>query len=569
LLLDTNSSTLNRQATAKTVSHEIAHSWFGNQVSPEWWSYLWLNEGFARFIEHFAVTELFPEWDLWTQFVANVLGTALTLDSLRNSHPVEVEVYNAGEINEIFDSISYAKGGSINRMLANFLTPQILADGLHYYLNKFAYSTATTEDLWDSLGHIAGKDVSAMMNTWVKQTGYPLITVEKTDTGKLRLSQTRYLADGSTDDTKWIVPIRYSTNLVKDKLYVLEGVSGELDIGEGVEWVKLNSESVGFYRVRYPEDMLTQLSKVLHSLSAADRLGIISDQFALAQTGHISMSNFLQLLESFKDETDFYVWSEISSNLGFLSQIFDGTSVFPSFQAFVRRLYANVYQRLGWDNKEGDGPMESSFRAIVINRLLKADDENVVEEARSRFRAHNTTPILPDFRSCVFAAVVAKGDSKEFEIVRKIYRDSESHTEKLRALQALCSTKDEKLIKELIDMTFNEVRLQDVSYPLSSLAHNASARDQVWNHVKSVWDPFIWDRFGKGNFTLSGVAAASISGFSTFAKADDIEHFVQQNKSKISGAERSFQQGVEKIRFRAGIMAKEEERLRIWLEDSI
>ena len=172
------SSAGTRQRVAIIVAHELAHQWFGNLVTMEWWTHLWLNEGFASWIEFLAVDHLFPEWDMWTQFVYSDFGRALSLDGLKSSHPIEIEVRDPKQISEIFDGISYSKGASVIRMLAAYLGADTFRSGLQRYLERHQYANATTEDLWQALAEESGKPVKQIMDTWTKQTGYPLLSVD-------------------------------------------------------------------------------------------------------------------------------------------------------------------------------------------------------------------------------------------------------------------------------------------------------------------------------------------------------------------------------------------------------
>ena len=178
LLVDpAHSSAATKQRVAIIIAHEIAHMWFGNLVTMAWWNDLWLNEGFASWIEYKAVDHLFPEWDMWTQFIFSDTGPAMSLDGLKNTHPIEAVVKTPNEINELFDAISYSKGAAIIRMLEQFLGEETFRRGLVHYLSTHQYGNARTEDLWASLAQVSGKPVKEIMDTWTKQPGYPVVEV--------------------------------------------------------------------------------------------------------------------------------------------------------------------------------------------------------------------------------------------------------------------------------------------------------------------------------------------------------------------------------------------------------
>src|SRR5919106_3407353 len=217
LLVDpAHSSAATKQRVAIIIAHEIAHMWFGNLVTMEWWNDLWLNEGFASWIEYKAVDHLFPEWEMWLQFLFADIGPAMSLDGLRNTHPIEAEVKTTHDINELFDAISYSKRAAIIRMLEQFLGDETFRRGLVHYLSAHEYGNARTEDLWASLAHVSGKAVKEIMDAWTKQPGYPVVEVRHQarphEPAELTLAQNRFLYDydperGEPDPSLWRIPV--------------------------------------------------------------------------------------------------------------------------------------------------------------------------------------------------------------------------------------------------------------------------------------------------------------------------------------------------------------------------
>jgi len=290
LLIDEVQSSLDRkQRVARTICHEIAHQWFGNMVTMEWWTHLWLNEGFARFLEFFAVDSLFPEWNIWAQFVSSIQGSALRLDALETSHPIEVTVNHPDEINEIFDTISYAKGASVIRMLSDFIKPEVFFKGLHNYLLKHQWANASTEDLWIAFEDASGKQIREMMKTWTTQTGFPLLTLTKTVTG-YSLSQTRFLASGKAAPGSWNIPISILTSSgTRFVGQLLPGKSLEFQAPE--PWLKINASQIGFYRVIYPDRQFEDLLGIASTLSFIDRMSLFSDSWwSLCASGFFELA---------------------------------------------------------------------------------------------------------------------------------------------------------------------------------------------------------------------------------------------------------------------------------------
>ncbi len=334
LLLDAkNSSAMNKEWVAIVIVHELAHQWFGNLVTMEWWTHLWLNEGFASYMEHLGTAELFPEWDMWTQFCDGRLNQALELDGLASTHPIEVNVHHPNEIGEIFDSISYAKGASIIRMLAEYIGEKNFREGLRRYLKKYAYLNAATEHLWQALEEVSGKPVGDIMRNWTAQPGYPVIAVNSLNNGSAVLSQHRFYASSleknrSKDTTVWKVPLSWTDGKTEKKTVM--GTQSMLFVVPKKGWLKLNARETGVYRTSYPAALLEGLLQpIKHKhLGPEDRLGIIRDAFALAESGYAPTVESLKLMAAYTHEDNYSVWTELLGNLYSLDNLLFGTPLF-------------------------------------------------------------------------------------------------------------------------------------------------------------------------------------------------------------------------------------------------
>ncbi|KAH3753711.1 hypothetical protein DPMN_188354 [Dreissena polymorpha] len=384
LLIDPkNSSSTAKQWVALVVGHELAHQWFGNLVTMEWWTHLWLNEGFASWIEYLCVDHCFPEFDIWTQFVNQDLGRALELDALHTSHPIEVPVGAPCEVDEIFDVISYSKGASVIRMLHDYIGDQDYRKGMNAYLTKFAYKNTFTEDLWAALGDASGKPVGEVMTTWTKQMGFPVIKVTQTQEGDsrvLELTQEKFNADGKTkegESTEWMVPISVSTSTSPDTpvhTVLLDKPSMKVTLPDVKPnaWVKLNSGSVGVYRVHYPSEMLDALIPAVRNktLPPRDRLSLENDLFALARAGLASSVDVLKVAEGYINEDNYTVWHDLAMNLGQMASMLQYTEGSEAYKTFARHLFGPVARSLGWEAKEGE-----SFMLFAAHQYLRVGNE--------------------------------------------------------------------------------------------------------------------------------------------------------------------------------------------------
>nr|QBI71870.1 puromycin-sensitive aminopeptidase [Plutella xylostella] len=568
LLVDEeHTSAVRRQWIALVVGHELAHQWFGNLVTMEWWTHLWLNEGYASFVEFLCVNHLFPEYDIWTQFVTETYIRALELDCLKNSHPIEVPVGHPSEIDEIFDDISYNKGASVIRMLHRYIGDEDFRKGMNIYLKRHQYKNTFTEDLWAALEEASKKPVGDVMSTWTKQMGFPVVQVTSEQKGSdrvLTLTQEKFCADGSGGgDTLWMIPITISTQEQPSKValsMVLEKKTQSVvleNISE-TSWVKLNPGTVGYYRTRYPAAMLAQLVPAVRdgSLPPLDRLGLLDDCFALVQAGHTHTAESLKLIEAFSNETNFTVWSSISNCLGKLSGLFSHTALDKPLKNYGRKLFANITERLGWDAQEKESHLDTLLRSLVLNKMISFEDPETIREAKARFEKHlsGECPLAADLRSAVYRAVLGDADAATFQRFLQLYRAADLHEEKDRVSRALGAVKDPALLTKVLEFAISdEVRSQDTVFVIVSVALSRDGRDLAWQFFKEHWQEFM-DRY-QGGFLLARLVKSTTENFASEAAAQEIEQFFAAHHSP--GTERSVQQALETVRLNAAWLRRD------------
>lgn len=310
-----------KQRVAEVVQHELAHQWFGNLVTMDFWDGLWLNEGFATWMSWYSCNKFYPEWHVWQSYVTDTLQGALSLDSLRSSHPIEVPVKRADEINQIFDAISYSKGSCVLRMISKYLGEQTFMEGIRRYLKKHAYGNTQTGDLWAALSDASGKPVEKVMDIWTKNVGYPVVSVtEDEQSNSISVKQNRFLRTGDVkpEEDKTLFPVFLG-------LRTKNGVDEDLTLSErehdykvpDLDFFKLNADHSGIYRTSYTPARLAKLGQAAKDglLTVEDRAGMIADAGALASSGYQKTSGILSLLKNFDGETEFVVWAELLSRI--------------------------------------------------------------------------------------------------------------------------------------------------------------------------------------------------------------------------------------------------------------
>ena len=582
LLVDPeNSSAGTREVVAAIVSHEMAHQWFGNLVTMEWWDDLWLNESFASWMGDKAVDHLHPEWDMWTQFLTHDTSSALSLDGLRNSHPIEQEVNNPAEIGQLFDAISYSKGGSILRMLEHYLGEEAFQRGLQIYIDRHAYANARTRHLWEALGEASGEPVADIMDTWTSQTGYPVLntTINRvSDTIEVGLSQSRFLyddvlGDSDADDTQWKVPVtaRTASNAEPVRELMTDTDSTltlkTADFGSSEEWVKVNPGQSGFYRVRYTDEEIERLKAPIRNrtLPAQDRLGLQSDAYALAKAGHIPATVYLNLAEAYSDETDPSVAGDLAASLNALDNLLSDEEFYAAFQAFGRSIFKPIGERAGWDPRPSEGHRDVLLRSTALNQLGRFADADTLAEASRRFQLYREDPaaVPADLRAVTFSMAAQQGDRELYDAMWDLEKGATLQEEKMRFLSALCSFTDQSLLQETLDRSLDDsqVRSQDTIRVMVSVASNRLGRELAWEFLKDNWTEFD-RRYGEGGFAIMRLVSIS-SLFTTAEKRREIVEFFEANP--IPSAERPIRQGLERMSINIAWLDQNREDLGRWL----
>lgn len=573
LLVDPiNTSTSQKQYVALVVAHELSHMWFGNLVTMEWWTHLWLNEGFATFMEFLCIDHIFPEYEVWPQFVTDYYGRAMELDSLHNSHPIEVSVEKTSEISNIFDAISYSKGSSVIRMLYNYIGDEAFRKGMESYLKKFAYQNTVTADLWDALEASSKKPVRQLMSGWTLQTGYPWISVSsKTDGNgtQLSLTQSKFASDGKLlpDEVNisWMIPVSATTKNGTNELCVMNKKTCDIAVPNlGDSYIKLNSGTIGLYRCAYSDDLTNKLlpSIIDKSLPPMDRLGLVSDFFYLCQAGKKTTVDLLKFMNALKGETNYNVWSTIDLTIGRLNLLLSNTDFQDKFHTYGRNLYQEIFASLGWTPKSGESGTASMNRAQIVNRLVVMGEPSVVEEARRKFKAHleKTDSIPADLRSAVYKAISIYGDDVEFDNLFKLHKQTDLAQEKDRIARSLGFAKDLARTQRVIDFALSdEIRLQDkifVIVPIG-MTHPRVAFKLLQDNKE-----YFKKKYESGNL-MSLLIKHSTSYFANEEMAQEVAKFFQENQ--FPGSERIVQQSLETIRLNANWLNRDSSELKKFL----
>jgi aminopeptidase 2 len=419
-----------KQRVAEVVQHELAHQWFGNLVTMDFWDGLWLNEGFATWMSWYSCNVFYPEWKVWEGYVTDNLQSALSLDSLRSSHPIEVPVKRADEINQIFDAISYSKGSCVLRMISKYLGEETFMEGIRRYLKKHAFGNTQTGDLWAALSDASGKDIEKVMDIWTKNVGYPVVTVtEDEKSSSIHVKQNRFLrtADVKPEEDKTLFPVFLA-------LRTKDGINEDVTLSkrednfkvDSLDFFKVNADHSGIYRTSYTPARLQKLGDAARQglLSVEDRAGMIADAGALAASGYQKTSGILSLLQGFKSEPEYVVWDELLTRIGSLrgAWVFEDEEVKAALKKFQLDLVSEKAHQLGWTFGDDDGHIEQQFKSLLFGSAGLVNDEKIKTAALDMFKKFangDRSAIHPNIRSSVYAMALSFGG--EAEVYRPLF----------------------------------------------------------------------------------------------------------------------------------------------------
>ncbi len=549
LLVDRDrSSQSEKLRVLDTVGHEIAHMWFGDLVTMEWWDGIWLNEAFATFMEMKATDAARPEWKRWLAFAAEERPWAYGIDSLHTSRPVEFPVGSPDEANEMFDALTYGKGSSVLRMMEQFVGEDAFRAGVGAYLEAHSYSNTVTEDLWTALDAAAGGGVASAMTTWIHQRGYPQIDVATSD-GEIRLTQRRYLSlPDETDTTQWTIPVVVRGTAGGEPFssrWMVDAPEGKIAIGGPIEWFVVNAGGHGYYRVNYAAGDLALLVNRLESLDDIERFCLLDDAWAFVEAGQIDLTRFLDLVGRFRLETEQSILQRLIQTVGRVSHHLVDDETRSGFRSWLATVLRPAYERLGWEPGPDDTDLDRRMRGQVIGAMGRlVEDEEVITRAVDIGRRWLKDPLDldPDVaQACVHILAGRMGGDLSHDLWIA-YEGTVDPLRQLRLLHAMANGGDERSVNVTVDAILaNKIRSQDAAWVSGELLSDRRSGESAWRRIRSDWrtltarmPSMTISRLVEGLPALSKAAvAADVNAFFAETPLPAIERALSQQLERL------------------------------------
>lgn len=542
MLVDPKNTSLGtKQYVAMVVAHELAHQWFGNLVTMKWWTDLWLNEGFASWIEYLAVDHLYPDWDMWTQFIIDEQQSALKLDALENTHAIEAPINHPDEIRSIFDAISYNKGASVIHMLHGYLGADDFRNGLRQYLKKHAYKNTTTNDLWTALEKASGKPVKAFMHTWTSRPGFPLLSVSRKDQ-EVELLQERFYMQKPTKPSHGHWPIPLLTTEAPESFDQARLTYSSKNTASNL---KFNTGQSGFYRTLYSPEILVDIADKIEESSPLDRLGILADSFETSKAGYGSAVDAYKLLESYANEDNAVVWDVIAINLGETRRVMDDEVIRESIKPYILRLVDKQLNRLGKTEKKADSHFDKLLRPTILGLASSADHPEIKQWCIDTFnKIKKVDEVHADLRGVVFNTAARHGDVKVYDKLLKFHNTTDLSEERTTLAAALTAFEQPDLINRSLELIITDtVRRQDAMYWLAYSLMNRYAKRDAWQWMQANWQWLETELGSDLSFYRTPIYAAR--SFSDQAFIKEYKKFFEKHQS--ASLDRSIKQGLEML----------------------
>ncbi|KAM9810926.1 leucyl-cystinyl aminopeptidase [Neosynchiropus ocellatus] len=584
LLVGKQSSTMEKQVVASVVAHELAHQWFGNLVTMSWWNDLWLNEGFATFMQYTSLQTVLPQLDIGNLFLA-VRFRAMDKDALISSHAVSTEVDTPEQVEEMFDSVSYEKGASILLMLnASLPGDQQFQKGIIHYLNQFSGLNTETEDLWNSLTQmdVSGQhqNVSEMMTSWTSQKGFPLVTVSwKGD--QVTFTQEHFLLSTSDNDTQptslWNIPVTYvndscSVDAHCRQVFTLKAKSGSLKLPASVKWLKLNYRNSGFYIVDYGVDgwvaLMEALSSNVNVLTPEDRASLIHNVFALSRLGRVTFRHVLQLLKYMSNESESSPVTEALLQLNRILQLLDKRQeqrLVGRMKAYIMMCFGPLMNRQTWVAEESVSKQE--LRSALLETACHLEDEKCTQQAKALFKqyveSNGTFRIPGDLQRVVFS--VAAQSREDWPTLLTLYSHATYDAEKRQMLLGLASTQDTRSIAWILraGLKGDMIQTQELPLVINTVCKGFAGYLFAWDFIQENWDQLLV-KFPVGSFAIQSIIKSATSQLSTQSHLTQVENFFSSLKERGSQM-RSVQEALQTIKLNQRWMQRNIPSLMNWL----
>jgi aminopeptidase N/puromycin-sensitive aminopeptidase len=566
LLIDPKTASLGaKEGVDLTIAHEMAHQWFGDLVTMQWWNNLWLNEGFATWMENKPVAAKHPEWNIGQSVASGENGT-LNMDAQPTTRAIRAKADTPEEINQMFDGIAYGKASDVLLSVENYVGEEAFRKGVQAYLKAHLYSNATAEDFWGAQTAASHKPVDKIMESLVAQPGAPILTFGKPTNGKVSVAQKRFFLSPAIQPDpaqKWTLPVCFKTKTGAEDCQLLTPADATLKV-PAASLFFANAGGKGYYRSAYPSSVYKALvATVETSLTPTERISLTGDEWAQVRSGKAAVGDYLDLVTALRTDSNASV---LSNALGSLSSIYSQVAATPeerdALSAWICRTFASEYAKLG-PPSPADSPNTTEMRALFFGLLgYQGKDPAVLAQSRQIAEKYLADPasVDPTFGQTALAIAALNGDVSLFDKLQKVFETSTNPELQMSALHLLAEFKDPSLVRRALDYAVSgKVRNQDAAVEFAIALQTRDSRPLAWNYIKSNWDKVQ----AQLTTEMGGVLVGSTGGFCSVTDRDDVKAFFATHK--VPSSDRALKHAIEHIDGCIELRTQQEPNLQKWL----
>lgn len=570
MLVDEKNAPLEAKAeVASVVAHEMAHQWFGDMVTMKWWNNIWLNEGFATWMSNKPLEAWKPEWHINEQ-VAGELNGAMNLDAERTTRTIRAEANTPDEINQMFDGITYEKGGSILHMVESYLGEETFRQGVHNYLKAHMYGNATAEDFWNAQTENSHKPVDKIMESFIAEPGVPLLTFGKAADGQVQVSQSRFFlnpkaAPENSTNQIWTIPVCFKAEDSQPECELLSTKEGTLKTPK-VPLFYADGGGTGYYRTAYATEDYSALLSQVETLTPVERISVVGDELALMHAGKSKAGDFLSLATKLKDDQSAAVTESV---IGGIRTMWFRVAATPEerkqLSEWVVATYRPRLEGMG-EPKAGETPEQQELRADLFGLVGGiGQDPKVIEESKKIATAYLADPASVNGTLAHAAINVAAthGDAAFFDLLQKTAETSKNPIIASSALYDLARFKNAELMQRALEYAASgKVRNQDAVALFEIALQSPNTQDKAWQYIEQNW-PKV-----KAQFTTwaGGSLVSSTAAFCSTEKGEQVKDFFTTHKVAASGS--ALMRSQNAIHDCVDLRAEQSANLQQWLDSN-
>ncbi len=566
LLLDAKTASVGaKKEVALVIAHEMAHQWFGDLVTMQWWDNIWLNEGFATWMENKPVAAMHPEWNI-DELVVGDLNQTLNLDAQPTTRAIRAKAETREEIEQMFDGISYGKASDVLLMVENYLGPETFRKGVHNYLAAHEYANATAEDFWGAQTATSHKPVDKIMESLVAQPGEPILTFGEPAKGHVSVTQKRFFLSPSIQPDlaqKWTVPVCFKSADGRN-CGLLDPSSSTLKVPK-VGLFFANAAGKGYYRSAYPPSVYAALvAGVESSLTPAERISLVGDEWAQVRANKASIGAYLDLVAAVKADPGAEVFNAATEGVdAAYSQVAATPEEEAAVSAWIRKTLAPEYAKLP-PPTDSDSANTRELRALLFNALgYYGKDPAVLAQARQIADKYLTDPgsVEATLGEAALTIAARNGDAQLFDRLQQVYETSTNPEFQTGALRLLAQFEDPALAQRSFEYAVSsKVRRQDAAIQFAIALQTDATRDLAWKYIQTHWETI------QALLTpeMGNVLVYTTNRFCSTQDRDSVKQFFTEHK--VPAADQALKHSIESIDGCIELRALQEPNLKQWLE---